>query len=566
MRNRLFYWAALALNIIFFMLTVWQDQGLNWISLAFGLSSLLLLLLGISTMYQWKELNYLIERTDGVKNGRNSVKSYLRDIKSFVQQVQVVLNNITMIGQVEFVGMMGSINDNNIRTPLLFANSKILELRNKEVENIWIAKGVASISELKHKENNTSDYTFQIISAIVKHLNAHQGCFFLRIENGDDPYFEVSALYAYGKNKFIGKRVNPGDGLIGQAFYGKEIIYMTDIPKDYIKISSGIGEAIPRCVCIIPLLSDGKIYGVIEIASFNELGASEMEYLKKIAENIGYRLSSIENANRTETLLEETQKMAQEVKSHEVELLQNMEELTATQEQMKRKQTEVDSLLSSLSVIELDLNGNITDVNKIFTGTTGHALNDIVGKHYNYLTQNEDPAQFEIMWSSILTGRIFSGEFKITNSDQKEIWMAGNFTPILNESNQPYKVIVITVFTTRDKEKMTELQEMVYAFKACFPVAEINPDLSFKSANDLFLSELGIRRLELKKMSPKVVFQESSFNILEKYLQDIEEGPSNTVLDIVHKNGSTNSFNSTLIKLSIGSHIKKGLVILKNSL
>lgn len=566
MGNRFFYWSALALNTTFFMLNVWQNHALNWISLAFGINSVLLLLLGISTMHQWRDLKYLIEKTDVVKNGSMSVKSYLREIKYFVQQVQVALNNIAMIGQVEFVGVMGSIKDSNIRTPLLSANNKILELRNKEAENIWIAKGVASISELKLKENNTSDYTGQIISAVVRYLNAHQGCFFLRIENGDDLYLELSASYAHEKNRLIGKRVNPGDGLVGQAFDDKEIIYLTDIPKDYIKITSGIGEAIPRCVCIIPLLSDGKVYGVIEIASFNALGAAEMEYLKKIAENIGYRLSSIENVKRTETLLLETQKMAQEVKSHEAELRQNMEELTATQEQMKRKQAEMDSLLSSLSVMELDLNGNLIDVNKIFTGTTGHSPADIIGKHYNYLTQNEDPAQFEIMWSSILAGRIFSGEFKITNSDGKEIWMAGNFTPILNESNQPYKVIVITVFTTRDKEKLMELQGMVSAFKACLPVAEINPDLSFKSANDLFLSELGIKRMELKKTSPKAVFQENSINILEKYLQNIEEGPHNTILDIVHKNGSTNSFNSTLFQLTIGSQRKKGLVILKNSL
>jgi hypothetical protein len=145
--------------------------------------------------------------------------------------------------------------------------------------------------------------------------------------------------------------------------------------------------------------------------------------------------------------------------------------------------------------------------------------------------------------------------------------MAGNFTPILNENNQPYKVTVITVFTTRDKEKMTELQEMVSAFRACLPVVEINDDMSFKSANDLFLSEIGIKRLELKKSSPKTIFQEDSLSKLQKYLQDIEDQPNNTILDIVHKDGGIKGFNSTLCKLNQnGNHRKRSLVILRNNL
>jgi PAS domain S-box-containing protein len=260
--------------------------------------------------------------------------------------------------------------------------------------------------------------------------------------------------------------------------------------------------------------------------------------------------------------------MAYELRSQETELRESMEKLTSTQEQMKRKQNEMDSLLSSLSVIELDLDGKITDANKIFTRTTGYDLPEITGKHYNYLTHNEDSAQFEIMWSSIISGKIFSGEFKIVNHAKKEIWMAGNFTPILNEDNQPVKVTVITVFTTRDKEKLLELQEMVLAFKACLPVAEINEDLSFKSANDLFLEELGIRRLELKQSSAKTIFKEHSFGKVEKFFTGTDTRPNNTTLDIIRKNGSTSTFNSTLLRLNTGhnGHRKRGLVILKHSL
>jgi PAS domain S-box-containing protein len=563
MENRFLYPIALFLNIFFLIINLWQGQFLSWPTYAFAANIFILLVLKGTDTRQWKEINLLI----GKGQNASTIKKHLMEARSFMEQVQTALLNINEIGQTEFVDVMKSVDDSSIREPLLLANEKIIGLRKNESETNWIAQGVAAVADLKQKENNISEYSFQVISTIVKYLNANQGGFFLLKEEGDESYFELAAAYAYGRKKHLEKRIKPGEGLVGQVYYEKEIIYLTDVPKDYVKITSGLGEALPRCVSVVPLMSDGKIYGAIEIASFNQLQASEMEYLKKISENIGYTLSSIENHRRTEAFLEESQEMAREVKSQEMELRQNMEELTATQEQMRRKQDEMNSLLSSLSVIELDLEGKILDANKIFTGSTGYNLNDITGKHYNHLTQNDDPAQFNIMWGSILSGKVFSGEFKIVNRDKKEIWMAGNFTPILNENLQPFKVTVITVFTTRDKEKMTELQEMVTAFRSCFPVAEINEDMSFKSANDLFLTELGIRRLDLKKSSPQSVFQESSLSKLEKYLHDIEDQPNNTILDIVQKNGSTKGFNSTLLKLNHhGSNRKRSLVILRNTL
>jgi methyl-accepting chemotaxis protein len=334
-----------------------------------------------------------------------------------------------------------------------------------------------------------------------------------------------------------------------------------------VKITSGLGEALPRSVCIVPLLSEGKILGAIEIASFNRIRPAEMEYLKKISENIGHNLNSIENNRRTEMLLEESQKMAQEVKAQEEELRLNMVELQAAQEQMRRKQSEMDAVLSSLSTVELDLEGNVIEANAIFLGITGYALTDIQGKFYkNLIPQSgNDPIQYEMMWNSILAGRSFSGEFRIVNKSQKEMWMAGNFTPLLSENGQPYKVMVISLFTTEDKEKLIELQEMVTAIKNCFPIAEINQDMTFKSANDLFLSELGIRRLELKKTLLQNIMTNGSYGKLEQFLNDHLDQPNSVILNINNKSGVTKDFNTTLIKIGNNSdQRKKGLMILRN--
>jgi PAS domain S-box-containing protein len=566
MTTRQQFWIGFVLSSGFFAFSAWQNSVFHWTSLAFLVLSGFIVLFAYTNKNQWDGMQSAIGHQEHAYDGERAVKEHIEATKVFVAQTRAALNDVNMIGQPEFEGLMKGIRDESIRTPLLLANRKIMELRDKERENNWVTHGVAAIAELKHKSDSLSQYCYAAISEIVKYLKANQGGLFLLRTDAAEPYFELTAAHAYGKKKYLENKISVGEGMIGQVYYEKEIIYMTDVPADYIKITSGLGEALPRCVCIVPLLCEGQILGAFEIASFNKLLPHEIAYLKKIAEGIANNLNAIETSTKTEKLLFDSRKMSQELKEQEEGLRQNMEELTATQEQMRSKQFEMDSLLSSLSVIELDLDGKIMDANAIFLGATGYRLPDLVGKHYNLISQNNDTSQFEIMWSSILTGRIFSGEFKVANSDKKEIWMAGNFTPILNESGKPYKVTVITVFTTRDKEKQLELQDMVAAFKACLPVAEINDDLSFRSANDLFLSELGIRRLDLKKSSVESVFKNGSFGKVKSYLTGALDNPNTTLLDIVHKDGSTKVFNSTLFKWNHnGSLRRRGLVILRNT-
>jgi PAS domain S-box-containing protein len=566
-KNRWFYWVAIVLNTGCLVFNAWQDTILSWLTIVFALNIVLLSVLYGTALHQWRALGHFLVTKKGFRTGYETVKNYLEEATVFSKQVQAALSNINQIGQQEFAGLMSGIDNAIIREPLLATNEKIIELQRKSREDNWVTQGVASIAELKHDGIDVSEYCFRAINIIVKYLDANQGSFFLLKGEAEEVHFELVACYAYDRKKYLEKTVNPGEGLLGQVYYEKSIICVTDVPGDYIKITSGLGEATPGCICVVPLLSEGAIHGAIEIASFRKMEPAQLEYLRRIAESLGYNLNSIETHNRTELLLRESQKMGHELKSQEAELRENMEKLTAAQEQMRRKQHEMDSLLASLSVIELDLDGNILNANKIFSRTAGYEISEIIGKHYNFLTQNDDIAQFQIMWDSIISGKIFSGEFKIVNRDKKEIWMAGNFTPILNEDNKPTKVIVITVFTTRDKEKLLELQEMVLAFKTCLPVAEINEDLSFKSANDLFLQELGLRRLELKQSSAKTVFKDISFGEVEKCLHDTDMRPNNTTLDIIRKNGSTSKFNSTLLRLNnFSNHRKRGLVILRNSL
>jgi PAS domain S-box-containing protein len=495
------------------------------------------------------------------------IKEKLASMLAFTDEIKFAVSEIKEIGNTKFTEVLNLVKNENIRGPLLLANEKIMDIRSREIASTWVAQGVASVTGLKQKENDLTAYANQVILNIVKYLNANQGGFFLLKKESDGEYLELIASYAYGRKKYLQKKINAGEGLLGQVVFEKEIIYLTEVPQDYITITSGLGEALPRCICIVPLIAEGKVLGAFEIASFEKLGSKEREYLQKISETIGYHLGAIETQSRTAALLKESQQMGQELRSQEEELRQNMEELTATQEQMGRKQAEMDTVLASLSTVELDMSGMVTNANEIFLGITGYKVQDIVGKIYKSLIpqHGNDPIQYEMMWQSIQAGRAFSGEFRIVNKAQKEMWTAGNFTPIKNESGHPYKVMVISLFTSQDKEKLFELQEMVAAIKGSFAMAEITQDMTFKSASEPFLTELGIKRIELKKLLPVHVFSNGSFEKVAKYSKNHIDQPLHEILELKNKEGQKKHFNSTLIKLGNGNGLeKKTLLILSN--
>ncbi|MFZ5999513.1 MAG: GAF domain-containing protein, partial [Bacteroidota bacterium] len=279
-------------------------------------------------------LNQLMAHLNAGVDMRSDEESIIRKLHAEARErdaAEVMVAGINHIGEEQFLNFVADIKNAQIKLALQQTHEKIVELRRKENEQNWVTQGIAAVAEIKNKTTDITEYASQVMTTVVKMLRANQGSFFVVKKEGTDEYFEFAATYAYGKKKHLQQRINLGEGLIGQAYYERDTIYMTEVPRDYVKITSGLGEALPRCICVVPLLSEGQIYGAIEVASFQKLESYQIQYLTKLAEGVAYNLHAIEVAARTEQLLTESQQMANEVKSQEEELRQNMEELTTTQ-------------------------------------------------------------------------------------------------------------------------------------------------------------------------------------------------------------------------------------------
>ncbi len=213
--------------------------------------------------------------------------------------------------------------------------------KQEEEKRNWANEGLTKCIAIIRNQPDLDKLSNELISFVVKYMRANQGGLFLtNTDDSNDIFLELTAAYAFERRKFITKRVEIGQGLLGQTFLEKRCIYLKEIPKNYVSITSGLGTANPTALLIVPLKINEDILGVIELASFHEFSDFEIRFMETIGENIASTLQGIKTNIVTKQLLEASQQQTEEMKAQEEEMRQNMEELSATQEEMHRKEGE----------------------------------------------------------------------------------------------------------------------------------------------------------------------------------------------------------------------------------
>lgn len=231
---------------------------------------------------------------------------------------------------------------------------QLLKARKEQQIINWNNFGSAQLNEILKSENeNISALGDRLIKMLVTYLEANQGVLFLIGSDGTSAFAERISTYAYSKKKFIDQRIEAGQGIVGQCILEKSTILLKQVPKNYIQITSGLGEAVPSFIIVVPLLVREELLGIIEIASFKSMADYQISFLEKISENIASILYSKKSADETRKLLEEARERAEELMAQEEEIRQNAEEMQAITEQLEREkkmmQSEVELLRAQLA-------------------------------------------------------------------------------------------------------------------------------------------------------------------------------------------------------------------------
>jgi CheY-like chemotaxis protein/signal transduction histidine kinase len=183
------------------------------------------------------------------------------------------------------------------------------------------------------------------MSELTPLVSAHHGTFYIMEEENNVPVLKLVASYAYKERKHVGSRFYLGEGLVGQAALEKKPILLTNVPDDYIRITSGLGEAPPRNILVLPVLFEGEVKAVIELASFLPFSQIHQLFLDQFAESVGVVINMISANMRTAELLEQSQGLTLELQSQS-------EELRKQQEELKKSNAELEAQATTLRTSE----------------------------------------------------------------------------------------------------------------------------------------------------------------------------------------------------------------------
>ncbi len=221
---------------------------------------------------------------------------------------------------------------------LINMRSNLIENERLDKERNWIVRGVAEISEILRMHDSIEGLGDDVVKFIVDKIGAIQGAFYIvNDDNPDHRVIEMRASYAYARKKYLKAKFRFAEGLVGQAAAEHDTVLRTEIPDDYVSITSGIlGDQRPRCILIVPLITNEEVYGVLEFAGFKKFDPSQVKFVQELSLILARTIFNIKVNERTRKLLAESQEMSNELKEKQEVLRQNAEEMQATQEELTR--------------------------------------------------------------------------------------------------------------------------------------------------------------------------------------------------------------------------------------
>lgn len=403
-------------------------------------------------------LNYIdrgeYDKVEHLESPDEEVNTFYKTLNIFAEKIQKTTEFARSIGSGD-LNIKYEIDSQNALDAALIDMQKNLQHAREEEENrkaeneklSWAQNGLAQLGEYLRMSNiDISEFSFNVISFLVKYVGALQGGIFISEEQEDTKYLSLKAAYAFDRKKQLEARVEFGESLVGRCAIEGKTIFLTDIPDGYLYITSGLGENKPRCLLLVPLVFEDEVHGVIEIASIKMIEDYQISFFDSVAERIASSISNIKKNINTAELLEKFRTQSDELAFRENEIQKSLAGIKESRAEIGKLQYETESILDALSetciVTRYDTNAVVQDLRDKTLDITGYKRTDIVGhnlKEILALTKN-DMENFDKFWDEIIKGKNKSRKFTRGEQLYRE-----TFTLIKDAEGQPYKVISVAI-------------------------------------------------------------------------------------------------------------------------
>ncbi|BAZ02599.1 multi-sensor hybrid histidine kinase [Tolypothrix tenuis PCC 7101] len=240
--------------------------------------------------------------------------------------------------------------------------ANLRETKQLNEEQNWLKSNLADLSNSLQGRRNLANVTQLILSRLATLVGAQQGVFYVVDSVENQPVMKLLSSYAYNERKNLANQFHLGEGLVGQCALEKQRILLTQVPNDYIRISSGLGEAPPLNIIVLPVLFEDQVVAVIELASFQTFNQLHLTFLEQVTTVIGVVLNAIKSDMLTQELLQQSQDLTEELQHQQSELkLSNQrlqeqaQELEESQLLLKQQQEELQQSNEELQQLNEEL-------------------------------------------------------------------------------------------------------------------------------------------------------------------------------------------------------------------
>ena len=427
------------------------------------------------------------------KKGEDEIGQMGEATDHLVQALRRTANFAHKIGEGAYDTEFTQSSDQDILgNALLNMRDSIQNAEKRDTERNWIVTGVAEVGEILRSHNNLEALGNEVVAYVAKKINAIQGAFYITDdEDKDNVLITMKASFAYNKQKHLKAEFKMAEGLVGQAAVEQDTLVRTEIPYDYVTVTSGLlGDQRPEALLIVPLITNEQVYGVLEFAGFNKFSARDIKFVEEISLITARTVFNIKVNERTRKLLSESQEMSNELQEQQEVLRQNAEEMQATQEELQRTNRQLEDqvqevertqnrmaslLVNASEVITIyEEDGSIRYISPSVERILGYQPEEMIGQSDMQHIQGEGIKVFSNMFTTLIGNpkESVTVQYVYETKQAGEVWVEATGTNLIDDP--AVRGIIVNSRDITEKRRAEQEERMRSKMQA---LSENSPDL-----------------------------------------------------------------------------------------